>query len=88
MHHPDGRLEGPWLKSVLPILLISRFPQYHTLISRLTYTDSPFSTGFLRYAKIDRALAMDFDLDEEELDFIINYDIKHRMGLGGAEAGE
>ena len=36
--------------------------------------------------QIDKALAPHYDLNEEELDFIINYDIKYRMGrdnLGG-----
>ena len=32
--------------------------------------------------KIDRKLADHYGLTEEELDFIINYDIKYRMGLG------
>jgi hypothetical protein len=31
--------------------------------------------------KIDRVLAQHYDLTDEELDFIINYDIKYRMGL-------
>jgi len=31
--------------------------------------------------EIDRVLAGHYDLTEEELDFIINYDIKYRMGL-------
>ena len=33
--------------------------------------------------EIDRVLAQHYDLTGEELDFIINYDIKYRMGLGG-----
>ena len=32
--------------------------------------------------KIDRVLAQHYDFTDEELDFIINYDIKYRMGLG------
>ena len=32
--------------------------------------------------KIDRALAEHYGFTDEELDFIINYDIKYRMGLG------
>ena len=32
--------------------------------------------------QIDRVLAQHYDLTDEELDFIINYDIKYRMGLG------
>ena len=40
-----------------------------------------------RYSKsiideIDRLLAQHYGLTDEELDFIINYDIKYRMGLG------
>jgi len=40
--------------------------------------------------QIDMLLAEHYGFTEEELDFIINYDIKYRMGLGGgrAEAGE
>ena len=33
--------------------------------------------------KIDRVLAEHYGFTDEELDFIINYDIKYRMGLGG-----
>ena len=32
--------------------------------------------------KIDRMLAQHYGFTDEELDFIINYDIKYRMGLG------
>ena len=39
--------------------------------------------------EIDRALAKNYGLTEKELDYIINYDIKYRMGLvGGAEEEE
>ncbi len=34
-------------------------------------------------ASIDAALAPHYGFTEEELDFIINYDIKYRMGLSG-----
>ena len=37
--------------------------------------------------KIDTILAKHYGFTEEELDYIINYDIKHRMGLGGAAEG-
>ena len=42
---------------------------------------------FPRYSKhiidkIDRVLAQHYGFTDEELDFIINYDIKYRMGLG------
>ena len=30
--------------------------------------------------KIDRALAVHYGLSDEEIDFIINFDIKYRMG--------
>ena len=32
--------------------------------------------------KIDQLLAQHYGFTDEELDFIINYDIKYRMGLG------
>jgi len=37
---------------------------------------------------IDRVLAHHYGFTEKELDFIINYDIKYRMGLGSASADE
>jgi len=39
--------------------------------------------------RIDTILAKHYGFTEEELDYIINYDIKYRMGLGGdAEGGD
>ena len=38
--------------------------------------------------QIDRVLAKHYGFTEEETDFIINYDIKYRIGRGGDEAEE
>ena len=38
--------------------------------------------------KIDRALAAHYGLSDEEADFIINYDIKYRMGLSNLDDDE
>jgi len=39
--------------------------------------------------QIDTLLAQHYGFTEEELDYIINYDIKYRMGLsGGADDGD
>jgi hypothetical protein len=38
--------------------------------------------------EIDRVLAKHYGFTDEELDFIINYDIKYRMGLRAEEVGE
>ena len=38
--------------------------------------------------QIDTLLAKHYGFTEEELDFIINYDIKYRMGLSGGSAEE
>ena len=38
--------------------------------------------------EIDRVLAKHYGFTDEELDFIINYDIKYRMGLSGAPGDE
>jgi hypothetical protein len=35
--------------------------------------------------KLDGVLAEHYGFEDEELDFLINYDIKYRMGLGGKE---
>jgi hypothetical protein len=37
---------------------------------------------------IDRALAAHYGFTAEELEFIINYDIKYRMGRGAENGGE
>jgi len=37
--------------------------------------------------EIDRVLAKHYGFTDEELDFIINYDIKYRMGLGKGNGG-
>ncbi len=38
--------------------------------------------------EIDTVLAKHYGFTEEELDFIINYDIKYRLGLGRASSEE
>ena len=38
--------------------------------------------------EIDRALARHYGLSDEELDFIINYDVKYRMGASAELEGE
>jgi hypothetical protein len=35
--------------------------------------------------EIDQVLAKHYDFTDEELDFIINYDIKYRMGQNGKD---
>ena len=35
--------------------------------------------------RIDQALAKDYGFTDEELDFVINYDIKFRMGASDTE---
>ena len=56
-----------------------------------------YTTGKVRYQEfyvrlskpiideIDRVLAKHYNFTEEELDYIINYDIKYRMGAEGNE---
>ena len=38
--------------------------------------------------RIDRVLAPHYGFTDEELDFIINYDIKYRMGLDNLDRDE
>ena len=35
--------------------------------------------------KIDKLVSAHYDFSDDELDFIINYDIKYRMGASDAE---
>ena len=61
-------------------------------------TDAQYRTGDVRFRQffpqkskpiideIDKVLASHYGFTEEELDFIINYDIKYRMGKESAEA--
>jgi hypothetical protein len=39
------------------------------------------------YSEVDRVLVKHYGFTDEELDFIINYDIKYRMGRDGLDAG-
>jgi hypothetical protein len=48
-------------------------------IRDLTVKSSTF-VGELIIDEIDKVLAKHYGFTEEELDFIINYDIKYRMG--------
>lgn len=58
---------------------------------KLKKTRTEFDAFYPMYSKpiideIDKVLAVHYGFTEEELDFIINYDIKYRMGKESAEA--
>ena len=38
--------------------------------------------------EIDAVLAGHYGFTEEELDYLVNYDLKYRLGRGGEEDGE
>jgi len=38
--------------------------------------------------EIDRVLGLHYGFTEEELDFIVNYDIKYRLGLDAGDEGD
>lgn len=46
----------------------------------------PFAASKPIIDEIDTVLAEHYGFTEEELDFIVNYDIKYHMGLGGGDA--
>ena len=54
------------------------YPDLGTLVIQCIYPK--FAKSIID--KIDRVLAQHYGFTDEELDFIINYDIKYRMGLG------
>jgi len=55
---------------------------------RITYAEFQGSRSKDIIDEIDRVLAKHYGFTDEELDFIINYDIKYRMGQGAEENGE
>jgi len=61
-----------------------RTKQGHTI----EYHEIRASGSKLIIDEIDTILATHYGFTPEELDFIINYDIKYRMGLGGGSAEE
>ncbi len=65
--------------------------QHHSKIIKMNYkklgTTLSIQCIYPKFSKhiideIDRVLAQHYGFTDEELDFIINYDIKYRMGLG------
>ena len=57
-------------------------------VGKLTYEQYRPSITKPSIDEIDRALAKHYNFTEEELDFIINYDIKYRMGKDNEEEAE
>lgn len=55
---------------------------------KIEYHEIKASSSKTLIDQIDTLLAKHYGFTEEELDFIINYDIKYRMGLGGGSAEE
>lgn len=67
-------------------MILALIPRYEYGINR-ELEKSNCKTFFIGKSKhiideIDKVLARHYDFTEEELDFIINYDIKYRMGDG------
>ncbi len=55
---------------------------------RITYDEFFAGRAKKSMDQVDRLIASKWKLSAEELDFIQNYDIKYRMGLGGGEDGD
>lgn len=55
---------------------------YYKTTGRVVYDEFYPSHSKPIMDKVDRVLAKHYGFTDEELDFIINYDIKYRMGLG------
>ncbi len=61
-----------WSRRVRPFRITLK------VVDRNQKVKSTFSSPIID--KIDKVLAKHYGITEEELDFIINYDIKYRMG--------
>ena len=55
---------------------------YYKTSGRVEYDEFYLKESKSIIDEIDRVLAQHYEFTPEELDFIINYDIKYRMGLG------
>lgn len=94
---PIGNLDAPSLKSLRSIFgkLMkdlqenSRRRVYnYELSGRVEYDEFYPNKSKVIIDEIDRVLASYYGFNEEELDFIINYDIKYRMGRDAEESNE
>ena len=61
---------------------------YSKATGRIEYDEFNPRTCLSTIRKIDRVLAQHYGFTEVELDFIINYDIKYRMGRNSGEESE
>jgi len=55
---------------------------------KITYDELDGVSSKPIFDEVDRALARHYGLTAEELDFIINYDIKYRLGAGAGDENE
>ena len=94
---PIGNLDAPSLKPLRSIFgkLMkdlqenSRRRVYnYELSGRVEYDEFYPNKSKTIIDEIDRVLASHYGFNEEELDFIINYDIKYRMGRDAEESNE
>ena len=56
--------------------------------AKISYDEFNVSQSKPLIDEIDRLLARHYGFTEEELDFIVNYDIKYRMGADAEEEEE
>ena len=56
--------------------------------NEITYDSFFCSKSKVIVDDIDRVLAKHYGFTDEELDFIVNYDVKYRMGQDGLEGDE
>jgi hypothetical protein len=81
------------LNNLLPELMqrlrsTSSRKQIKTKAGNIEYEEFTPQNGKAIADQIDSVLAQQYGFTEEELDFIINYDIKYRMGLSGGSGEE
>jgi hypothetical protein len=88
-------LSDPAMESTLSELRTRLMDSYRS--NRITRYDSRIKGDLYEYKvnlskpiidEIDQVLARHYGFSDEELDFIINYDIKYRMGRAAADGGE
>jgi hypothetical protein len=82
---PDSWTKGDWISHESRLASSLKAHSQRKTINtkqghRIEYDELDASKSKLVLDEIDRALAKHYGLTPEEVDFIINYDIKYRMG--------
>jgi hypothetical protein len=88
--HPENWRSGNWITYARRLTESqARFSTRKTINTkqghRIEYDEMDASKSKPIFDEIDAVLARHYGFSQEELDFIVNYDVKYRLGRGSKE---